>query len=89
MSLCSLIQAAEDAAAWLPRNAALCAGPGGEADVCAAVRAAEAAFARLFPGEPFFAPPPEDAAAAAASDDEEADAALLAQAAGQLSGETA
>lgn len=75
----------DDDDAWLPANAARCAGPGAAADVDAAVRAAEKAFARLYPDLPFFAQPPEapdvpDAAAAAASDDDEADAALLAQA---------
>ena len=81
---------AASAAAWLPSNAALCAGPGGGADVAAAVRDAEAAFGRLFPDLPFFAPPPPDAdAAGAASDDDEADAELLAQVAALDAGGTA
>ncbi len=78
------LQPADATAAWLPANGALCVGPGPEADVCSAVRAASAAFARLFPDLPFFAPPAEDAAAGAAaggSDDDEADAALLTAAA--------
>jgi hypothetical protein len=82
---------AASAAAWLPSNAALCAGPGGGADVAAAVRCAEAAFARLFPDLPFFAPPPPDAAdaAGAVSDEDEADAELLAQVAALDAGGTA
>jgi hypothetical protein len=82
---------AASASAWLPSNAALCAGPGGGADVAAAVRCAEAAFARLFPGLPFFAPPPPDAAdaAGAVSDEDEADAELLAQVAALDAGGTA
>ena len=76
-------QDAASAASWLPANAALCAGPGAAADVDAAVRAAEAAFARLFPGTPFFAPPPPADDDAAAGDDDEddakVDAELLAQ----------
>jgi hypothetical protein len=76
-------QSAEAAAAWLPRNGALCVGPGAEADVCASVRAAAAAFERLFPGVPFFAPPDAASGAARADDDasdDDADAALLASA---------
>jgi hypothetical protein len=58
--------------------------------VAAAVRDAEAAFGRLFPDLPFFAPPPPDAeAAGAASDDDEADAELLAQVAALDAGGTA
>lgn len=80
---CALAQTAEEASSWLPANGALCVGPGAEADVCTSVRAAEAAFARLFPGVPFFAPPEGAADAAAKHDDDsdnDADAALLASA---------
>ena len=76
-------EAASEAESWLPDNVALCAGPGAAGDVDAAVRAAAAAFARLFPGTPFFAPPPPDDETAAAGGDEEdenaVDAELLAQ----------
>ena len=76
-------EAASEAESWLPDNVALCAGPGAAGDVDAAVRAAAAAFARLFPGTPFFAPPPPDDEAAAAGGEEEdenaVDAELLAQ----------
>jgi hypothetical protein len=68
---------AEGAPNWLPENGALAAGAGSEVDVCASVRAAETAFARLFPGLPFFACPSESAAKA--DDDDGLDMALLTQ----------
>lgn len=68
-----------DCDAWLPPNAALCPGSGSALDVCASVRAAEAAFARLFPDLHFFAPPVGEGGAGgdAKEEDDDLELALL------------
>jgi len=62
---------------WLPPNGALCTGAGGALDICASVTAAEAAFGRLYPGLPFFAPSATAAGAEGEEEGEDAEMALL------------